>query len=210
MARVTDEQVLRALETVTDFERGADVVSLGMISGLVIEDAHVRFAIEVDADDGAARKPLRAACVSAVRALPGVATVTAVLTAHREAAASSDPSARSGAARSQAGAVASESDGLKQGVIEALRTVHDPEIPVDIYELGLIYRIDIDADNNIDIEMTLTAPGCPVAGSMPGEVEETVRMAVPEAGEVKVNLVWDPPWTMDRMSEAARLELGFF
>ena len=200
MTRVTEERVLRVLETVTDFDHGADVVSLGMISGLAIEDGEVRFAIEVEAQDGATKKPLRAACVAAVRALPGVESVTAVLTNRGDAAAAPKP--RTDVSDANA-------DGLKESVIEALRTVYDPEIPVSIYDLGLVYRIDVDGDHNVAIEMTLTAPGCPVAGSLPGEVEERVRQTVPEVGDVQVNLVWDPPWTMDRMSEAARLELGF-
>ncbi len=200
MTRVTEEQVLRALETVTDFDRGADVVSLGMISGLVIEDGEVRFVIEVAAEDGAAKKPLRAACVAAVRALPGVESVSAVLTNRVEAEPVSEPGTD---------VADTKADGFKESVIEALRTVYDPEIPVSIYDLGLVYRIDVDGERNVAIEMTLTAPGCPVAGSLPGEVEERVRQTVSEVGDVQVNLVWDPPWTTDRMSEAARLELGF-
>ena len=91
----------------------------------------------------------------------------------------------------------------------ALKTVYDPEIPVDIYELGLIYRLDVDNDRNVEIDMTLTAPGCPVAGDMPGWVENAAS-SVPGVGQVKVNLVFDPPWDMSRMSEAARLELNMF
>ena len=101
-------------------------------------------------------------------------------------------------------------EALRARVIEALQTVHDPEIPVNIYELGLIYRLDIDAEGQVEIDMTLTAPGCPVAGSMPGMVEHAVRGAIPELKDVTVELVWDPPWTPDRLSEAARLELGMF
>jgi FeS assembly SUF system protein len=93
-------------------------------------------------------------------------------------------------------------------VIEAIRQVYDPEIPVNIYDLGLIYSIDIDAENRIDVKMTLTAPGCPVAGSLPGEVERRIE-TVDEVKSAKVELVWDPPWTKDRMSEVAQLELGF-
>lgn len=101
--------------------------------------------------------------------------------------------------------------GLGERIVEALRTVYDPEIPVNIYELGLIYRIDIAPDQDaVEIDMTLTAPGCPVAGSMPGMVEHAVRGAIPELKDVTVELVWDPPWTPDRLSEAARLELGMF
>ncbi len=94
-------------------------------------------------------------------------------------------------------------------VIAALRTVHDPEIPVNIYDLGLIYDTTIHDDGTIEIEMSLTAPGCPVAGEMPGEVARAVA-ALPGAGEVTVRLVWDPPWTQDLMSEDARLALGMF
>ncbi|MCZ6524338.1 MAG: SUF system Fe-S cluster assembly protein [Alphaproteobacteria bacterium] len=198
MTELSRERVLEALATVTDFDRGADVVSLDMIAGLEVDGSHVRFAVEVDVRDGAAKEPLRVACEGAVRALPGVDAVTAVLTAHRE------PGAESADRKTD------EQEALKDKVIEAIRGVYDPEIPVNIYELGLIYEIDVDPDGNVYVEMTLTAPGCPVAGSMPGEVEATVRTNVPEVGEVRVNLVWDPPWTKDRMSEAARLELGFF
>ncbi len=96
---------------------------------------------------------------------------------------------------------------LKDQVIAALRTVYDPEMPVDIYELGLIYGLDVDDKGHVDIRMTLTAPNCPVAGTMPGEVEAAVRK-VPGVTGVKLELVFDPPWSKDRMSEAARLALG--
>ena len=94
-------------------------------------------------------------------------------------------------------------------VIAALRTVHDPEIPVNIYDLGLIYDTTIHEDGTVEIEMSLTAPGCPVAGEMPGEVARAVA-ALPGAGEVTVRLVWEPPWTPELMSEDARLALGMF
>ncbi len=94
-------------------------------------------------------------------------------------------------------------------VIAALRTVHDPEIPVNIYDLGLIYDTTIHENGTVEIEMSLTAPGCPVAGEMPGDVARAVA-ALPGAGEVTVRLVWDPPWTPERMSEDARLALGMF
>jgi len=94
-------------------------------------------------------------------------------------------------------------------VIDALRTVYDPEIPVNIYDLGLIYVCDIDGRGNVTIEMTLTAPGCPVAGQMPGWVADAVS-AVPGTGEVAVTITWDPPWTMDKMTEDARMALGMF
>jgi FeS assembly SUF system protein len=95
-------------------------------------------------------------------------------------------------------------------VVEALKTVYDPEIPVDIYELGLVYGIEIEPEGKVAIKMTLTAPGCPVAGSMPGMVQDAVRARVPGVSEVDVELVWDPPWDYTRMSEAARLELNMF
>ena len=97
----------------------------------------------------------------------------------------------------------------KSMIIEALRTVFDPEIPVNIYDLGLVYRNDIDDRGQVMVEMTLTAPGCPVAGEMPKWVADAVA-AVEGVGEVNVCLVWDPPWNQDMMSEEARLELGMF
>ena len=96
---------------------------------------------------------------------------------------------------------------LEEKVIEALKSVYDPEIPVNIFELGLIYEIGIDDDTNVEIKMTLTSPACPVAGSLPGEVESKVRN-VPEVNDVKVKLVWNPPWDKDMMSDVAKLELG--
>lgn len=105
-------------------------------------------------------------------------------------------------------APAAEAEGLEARVIEAMKTVFDPEIPVNIYELGLIYSLDVNQAGNVEIEMTLTTPACPVAGSLPGEVETRVR-EVEGVGEVAVHLVWDPPWSPDRMTEAAKLELGF-
>lgn len=98
---------------------------------------------------------------------------------------------------------------LENDVIEALKTIYDPEIPVNIYDMGLIYSVDVQDDGRVHVEMTLTAPGCPVAVSLPLEVEEKIRQ-VPGVKEAKVEVVWDPPWTPDRMSEEARLELGWF
>jgi FeS assembly SUF system protein len=92
-------------------------------------------------------------------------------------------------------------------VVETLQTVYDPEIPVNIYELGLIYGVTVDAAGAVAIRMTLTAPGCPAAQTLPAEVDERVR-AVPGVTAVKVDVVFDPPWCSDRMSEAARLQLG--
>ena len=96
---------------------------------------------------------------------------------------------------------------LREPIIEALRKVHDPEIPVNIYDLGLIYRIDIAANGDCHIDMTLTAPACPVAGMMPVMVKDAVGQ-VEGVGEVHVDLVWEPPWTQDKMSEEAMLQLG--
>ena len=96
---------------------------------------------------------------------------------------------------------------LKQQVTAALKKVYDPEMPVNIYELGLIYDVTVDDAGRVAIRMTLTAPNCPVAGTLPGEVERAVR-AVPGVSDVKLDLTFDPPWTKDRMSEAAKLTLG--
>ena len=108
-----------------------------------------------------------------------------------------------------AGVPAEELDRLTEELIAALKTVYDPEIPVDIYELGLIYKVDVADNKDVAIDMTLTAPGCPVAGEMPGMVKDAVK-TVPGLGEVTVNMTFDPPWTPDRMSEEAKLELNMF
>ena len=97
---------------------------------------------------------------------------------------------------------------LYENVVDACRTVFDPEIPVNIYDLGLIYTIEIDRENSINITMTLTAPGCPVAGEMPGWVSDAVN-SLPGVKDVNVDMTFDPPWGMDMMSDEARLELGF-
>ena len=97
---------------------------------------------------------------------------------------------------------------LHEAVVDACRTVYDPEIPVNIYDLGLVYTILIDAESVVDLRMTLTAPGCPVAGEMPGWVQDAVG-AVPGVKAVEVKMVWEPQWGMDMMSDEARLELGF-
>jgi FeS assembly SUF system protein len=96
---------------------------------------------------------------------------------------------------------------MTDDIVAALKTVYDPEIPVDIYELGLVYKVDIDDDRMVAIDMTLTAPGCPVAGDMPGWVENAVG-AVPGVSGSKVNLVFDPPWDQSRMSDEARVALN--
>jgi FeS assembly SUF system protein len=96
---------------------------------------------------------------------------------------------------------------LKEQIVAALKKVYDPEMPVNIYELGLIYGIDVDPEGNAALRMTLTAPNCPVAGSLPAEAERAVR-SVPGVKDVKLELTFDPPWSKDRMSEAAKLALG--
>jgi FeS assembly SUF system protein len=98
---------------------------------------------------------------------------------------------------------------LQPALVEAVSKVFDPEIPVNIYELGLIYNLDVDAQNNVQVRMTLTAPACPAAQSLPIEVERRVR-EVPGVNDVKVAVVWDPQWTRDKMSEAAKLSLGMY
>lgn len=96
---------------------------------------------------------------------------------------------------------------LKDEIIKVLKTVFDPEIPVDVYELGLIYEINVDPGNNVEVIMTLTSPSCPVAESLPAEIEQKVK-DVEGVKEVKLELVFDPPWDMEMMSEEAKLELG--
>jgi FeS assembly SUF system protein len=98
---------------------------------------------------------------------------------------------------------------LTDGIVAALKSVYDPEIPADIYELGLIYNVDIDDERNVAIEMTLTAPGCPVAGEMPGWVENAVG-AAPGVKSVKATIVFDPPWDQSRMSDEARVALDMW
>jgi FeS assembly SUF system protein len=98
---------------------------------------------------------------------------------------------------------------LEDLVIDALRTVYDPEIPVNIYELGLVYAVELSPDGNVAIRMTLTSPGCPVAGSLPFEVESRLR-EIPGIRSAKVEIVWDPPWNPDMISEAGKLQLGIY
>lgn len=102
-----------------------------------------------------------------------------------------------------------DKDQLKTTIIAALKGVFDPEIPVNIYDLGLIYDVLIDDENHVDVKMTLTTPGCPVAQTFPGTVEQAVNQ-VEGVKDCTVELVWEPPWTQERMTEAARLELGIF
>jgi FeS assembly SUF system protein len=100
-----------------------------------------------------------------------------------------------------------DAEALKQRAVATLRTVYDPEIPINIYDLGLIYKIEADAQNNLSVQMTLTAPNCPVAGSLPAEVEHKLR-SIPGVGNVKLELTFDPPWTKENMSPEARMALG--
>lgn len=98
--------------------------------------------------------------------------------------------------------------GLREKIVQALKTIYDPEIPVDIYELGLIYEINVYPINNVYVLMTLTSPSCPSAEVIPGEVEQKIK-AIPGVNDVKVEVTFDPPYSQDMMSEAAKLELGF-
>ena len=102
----------------------------------------------------------------------------------------------------------SEAIALQDEMVAALRTCYDPEIPVNIYDLGLIYQTNVDTSGHALVKMTLTAPGCPAAGSLPGEVEDKITV-LPGMKSVKVDVVWDPPWSKEMMSEAAKLQLGF-
>jgi len=96
---------------------------------------------------------------------------------------------------------------IKSQVIEEIKKIYDPEIPVNIYELGLIYKIEVDEKNKVNIDMTLTSPNCPVAESLPKDVKENI-MKIEGVSDVNLNLVWEPPWDQDKMSEAAKLELN--
>jgi len=102
-----------------------------------------------------------------------------------------------------------EPDEIENGVVEVLKTIFDPEIPVNIYELGLVYDVDVQAGGEVKITMTLTSPACPVAGSLPGEVQTKVEK-VPGVAKAEIDLVWDPAWNPSLMSEAAKLQLGMF
>ncbi len=98
---------------------------------------------------------------------------------------------------------------LKPQIIDVISSVFDPEIPVNIYELGLVYDVDVDAESKVTVKMTLTSPGCPSAQSLPVEVQNKVKL-IPGVSDVTVDVVWDPPWDKDKMSEAAKLQLGIF
>jgi FeS assembly SUF system protein len=118
-----------------------------------------------------------------------------------------DPPAGAAAGEVRTSAPSPEQRALLEGVVEVLRTVYDPELPLNIYDLGLIYGIDVGDGGDVRVRMTLTTPACPVAGTLPGEVQRRVA-AVEGVKSADVQLVWDPPWTKDRLSEAAKLELG--
>jgi FeS assembly SUF system protein len=134
------------------------------------------------------------------------ATGTATAACHQQLGPEADPSRGPAEAGPDDAAPAS---GLEARVIDVMRTVYDPEIPVNIYELGMVYGVDCEPGGKVTVRMTLTSPSCPVAGTLPGEVQARIA-AMPEVSEARVELVWDPPWEPSRMSEAARLELGFF
>ena len=122
---------------------------------------------------------------------------------------SNEPAVNEAAFEVPAGMTEDEMTRITQDIVAALKTIYDPEIPVDIYELGLIYKVDMDDDRNVTIDMTLTAPGCPVAGEMPGWVENAVR-TVGGIQDVAVNMVFEPPWGPDRMSEEAQVALNWW
>ena len=120
-----------------------------------------------------------------------------------------ETSADAGSAQPDSALGQQELDRMTDLLVDKLKTVYDPEIPVDIYELGLVYKVDLSDSMDVAVEMTLTAPGCPVAGEMPGWVEEAV-LSVPGVKSCTVNLVFDPPWDPSRMSDEAKLQLNMF
>ena len=126
---------------------------------------------------------------------------------HNVAAPPATPMAKTSAPPKEKPSEPIDIDAVHKEIIKAFKTVYDPEIPVDIYELGLIYEIKIEPDGNTYVKMTLTAPNCPAAGILPGQIESAAR-GVEGVYDVKLDLVFDPPWGPDRMSEAAKLELG--
>jgi FeS assembly SUF system protein len=137
-------------------------------------------------------------------------TVGAAPLAPAEPARATPPSIAEGGTPVEGSKLSAEQlEQMTADIVGALKTVYDPEIPSDIYELGLIYKIDIDDDRNVEVDMTLTAPGCPVAGEMPTWVENAVA-SVDGVGQVTVNLTFDPPWDQSRMSDEARLALNMF
>jgi len=124
-----------------------------------------------------------------------------------DTAARAESEPRSSTAPEASASGGAEAEALKEKVVEAVKTCYDPEIPVNIYELGLIYDISVAPSAAVSVKMTLTSPACPAAQSLPGEVEDKIRLMA-GAKDVAVEVVWDPPWTPERMSEAARLQLG--
>lgn len=126
-------------------------------------------------------------------------------------AAPTPPGGTTGERPAQAGESlsADQVDEVREGALAALRTCYDPELPVNIVDLGLVYRLEVLPDGVVEVDMTLTSPACPVAASLPGDVQRQLS-ALPGVTAARVNLVWDPPWTPDRMSEATRLQLGLF
>ncbi len=130
------------------------------------------------------------------------------MTETNEPKATDSPDRPAGAEKNDTSEAGASKD-LKSKVIEVLETCFDPEIPVNIYELGLIYDIDIDDSAAVAIQMTLTSPACPVAGSLPPEVENKVKR-IEGVSSAKVEVIWEPPWTPEKMTEAARLQLGMF
>lgn len=125
----------------------------------------------------------------------------------QQAAENAGGTAETSAAPESASAANADAEALKGKVVDAVKTCYDPEIPVDIYELGLIYDISVSPSSEVSVKMTLTSPACPAAMSLPGEVEDKIRVMA-NAKDVKVEVVWDPPWNPSMMSEAARLQLG--
>jgi len=132
---------------------------------------------------------------------------TGAATAEEASAAATTPTGATAAAPAASASV--DVHKMEQLVIDALHTVYDPEIPVDIYELGLIYSIDVSPEGKVAVTMTLTTPACPVAGSMPGQVEKTIRM-IDGVTDVVVDLVWEPTWGPAMMTESARLQLNMY
>ena len=124
-----------------------------------------------------------------------------------KASATAESEPRTSSAPETAATGGTETEALKEKVVEAVKTCYDPEIPVDIYELGLIYDISVTPSSEVSVKMTLTSPACPAAMSLPGEVEDKIRVMA-KVKDVKVEVVWDPPWNPSMMSEAARLQLG--
>lgn len=121
----------------------------------------------------------------------------------------SEPQTTDETTEAEASVAADPKQALMDGIIAAIKTCYDPEIPVDIWELGLVYRVDVDADNNVEVDMTLTSPMCPVAGDLPPYVQQRVE-SVEGVKACKLSLVWEPPWRPDMMSEEAKIELDMF